>query len=60
MMTNLIEDICSEFEDTQKYFELAAILNHDLLTGIEMEEYIELSTRILYRMLKGCYGNDVM
>ena len=59
MMTNLIEDICSDFEDTQRYFELAAIQSQDLLTFEEQEEYIAISTRILYRMMEVC-GNDVV
>lgn len=47
MHQNLFEDICSDFDDRRRYSELAAI--QDLLT---FEEYIAISTRILYRMVK--------
>ena len=60
MMTNLIESICSDFEDTKRYMELSAIQSQDLLTFEEQEEYIAISTRKLYRMMKEAYGNDVM
>jgi len=52
MHTNLLED-------NSRYFELAAIQSQDLLTFEEQEEYIEISTKVLYRMMEEIYGNDL-
>lgn len=52
MHQNLFEDICSDFDDRRRYSELAAIQSQDLLTFEEQEEYIAISTRILYRMVE--------
>jgi len=46
--------------DKERYLQLAAIQKETLLTEAEMEEYIEISTRILFDMLETDESKEIL